>query len=146
MKNIIKQIYIFNRNHEGGICSSSTQGTSWNGLRREEHKWGRGWVKGGNTAIGQPHQTKIIYDYTDKLKLYNFQPFLLFLDDLERVPDITISDHSFQPITVCFSFVLLKIVPIFLRTSSMFSFFFFGTMALFLMIPFVPENERSFPA
>jgi len=37
-------------------------------------EWGRGWVMGGNTAIGQPHQTNRIYDYTFKLKLYHFHP------------------------------------------------------------------------
>ena len=31
-------------------------------------EWGRGWVKGGNTAIGQPKKTDRIYNYTDKLK------------------------------------------------------------------------------
>ena len=40
---------------------------------------GRGWVEGGYTTIGQPPQTDRIYNYKDKIKLYNFHPFLLFL-------------------------------------------------------------------
>ena len=58
-------------------------------------EWGRGSVKRGNKAIGQPHQTDRIYNYTDKIKLNNFPPFLIFLVDLERVPDRTIPDRSF---------------------------------------------------
>ena len=34
------------------------QGTGWNELMGGGTEWGRGWVKGGNTAIiGQPNQT-----------------------------------------------------------------------------------------
>ena len=76
---------------------------------------GRDWVEERlDREVTQPlvnpiDQTDRIYNYTDKLKRYNFHPFLLFLDDLECDSDWTIPDHSFQPITVLRTFVLLLI-------------------------------------
>ena len=68
--------------------------------------------------------------------------------DLERVLDnknafliLTFFSCKFYSVLS----VLLLIVPIFIRTSSMHWFFFFGTMRLFLIVPFVLLKERSFP-
>ena len=85
---------------------------------------GEGWVKGENTAIDNPTGPPNLQLYTDKLNFTIFIHFCLFLDDLECVPDGTILDHSFQPITVHSTFVLLWFFPIFLRKRSVCSFFF----------------------
>ena len=47
--------------------------------------------------------------------------FLLFLDDLERVPDLTFFSRNFRLFHVC---SLNNFVPIFLRMRPMSSFFF----------------------
>ena len=57
--------------------------------------------------------------------------------DFERVPD-------FNVLVKQFPFVLLIIIPIFLRTVLCVRSFF-GTMGSFLIIPFVLANERSGP-
>ena len=85
---------------------------------------------GGNTPISQPHQTDRIYNPKDELKLYNFHLFLLFLDDLEHIPNRTILDCSFQPITISSMFAFIDRFKILKNVFYVFVLFF-RTMAVF---------------
>ena len=71
---------------------------------------GESCVKGGNTAIGQPHQNNRNY-HDIQINYNNFHPFLMFL---------------FTP------FVILQIVTIFFRRGTMCSFFFFRSNCIIL--------------
>ena len=65
-------------------------------------------------------------------------PDLKCVPDIERVPD---KKRYFQAISVRFTFAILIIVSMFIKTRSS---SFFGTMGSFLIIPFVLLKGRSF--
>ena len=79
-------------------------------------------------AIGQPHQTDRVYKYMNKLKLYNFHPFLLILKDLKHSPDRMIPDCSFPPITV------RSTIHSFIDCSNIFK------NAFYVFVPFFGNN------